>query len=143
MATKFKVTGEYVSRKGEGRGELVPRAYECEVVLPTDDVGIARSAIQAGLVQDKVRGEVGESYVRVRTCFVKGGGKADGKVAFTEYERLLVECAERGCIPSEIVGYGEVSSRVEALGRALERHKAAAEKAEREAARLRQQAGGY
>ena len=99
--------------------------YYSEEFVMSDKVETAsqaRSMLQAGLISERLREKV-VGFRRVRTCQVVSFEDTDLAAASGEFDEVLLEATELGCVPEGFERYGTTESKVRALRTAIVRHK--------------------
>jgi len=99
MAKKAVCEGEVVVKDG---ASSAIEFYTQEFILDdaVKSLEQARSMIQAGLINERLRKEV-QNYRRVRTCQVVSFESTTEKAAHSELDKLLLKATELGCMPVE------------------------------------------
>jgi len=120
MAKKAVCEGEVVVKDG---ASSAIEFYTQEFILDdaVKSLEQARSMIQAGLINERLRKEV-QNYRRVRTCQVVSFESTTEKAAHSELDKLLLKATELGCMPENIESYKRPDFKAKALEKAIERH---------------------
>lgn len=142
MPKYAKVVGEYVTRGDHGGAAYWP--YEEEFILDDSvpSLPYARSVIQKGLLNDKLRERGIANFKGWRTAQVVEFKETDEAVKEeeTELQKLMAEATRLGCVPENLANYKRPDYKANALKRAIEAFKKSRPKRE-EAARQARQAG--
>ena len=117
---KHTVEGEYVLS-----GKLTQIEYfETTFTLEEANPSVARSIIQNGLLEDKMRKEF-KNFKRVRTSQIVKTEKVEDEKAKSdtdvELEKLLAEAGNLGCVPVNYTSYKSDDMRKRQLAIAIKR----------------------
>jgi hypothetical protein len=120
MAKLAKCEGQLVIKRAGG---LENEYFETEFTLSdsVETIAQARSIIQAGMLHEKLMKDVPQ-YKNWRECQVVSLESTSEVVETSEFEQLLLQCSEYGCVPENLSSYGTDASKTKALQKAIERH---------------------
>lgn len=117
MSKKVLVEGEAVKKDGPFNTFFF---YEEEFTLDdaVESIGQARSMIQAGLINERLR-DKNDGFRRVRTCQVVSFEASKEEAKQGDLDKLLLKATELGCMPENIDNYRRPDYKMKALERAI------------------------
>ncbi len=130
MTNKAIIEGEVILRDGRGSECAF---YELEIDIPDTITTTDKARMyitRGGVASDLLKKEY-NNFKSVRTCQVLTVTTGEAGKELTELEALTLEAVELGCVPENLDNYKRKDYKAKALQKAIDSHKARAEKAKK------------